>query len=208
MSLDQALATLATWVGRSGREKDAARRLEWAAILLPNDPVAQAAHYLESKGAEQQGKIPTSTCALVALRFLAHVGCRCLEHQRPYLPRMGRAIADVETVARRHGAWLTSAADLATYPKPGDILGMRVSNPHISVVVDSRAEDGAILSIDGGQGDNTWTKPRARTLIAPESAAAYLVDLDDGVSVSAGKHSVLYARVDTSQIVKTLELCR
>ena len=153
--ISAALTAIGDWVGRSGREKDAGRRAAWAAILMPFDDLRGAAAYLEDKGAEAAGKPPTSTCAMVVGRFFALVGCTCSEHQKAYRPRAGQAVIDVERVARRHGAWRTSAEDLATYPKPGDVLCMRIVNPHVSIVVDSRAEDGAILSIDGGQRDNT-----------------------------------------------------
>lgn len=81
---------------------------------------------------------------------------------------------------------------------------MRIENPHVSIVVDSRAEDGAILSIDGGQRDNTWTERRARRL----QADGTVVDLDDGIATHVGRVSKLYARVDTAQIVATLDRCR
>ena len=197
------LETIETWVDRSGREKEVARRAEWAQILLPFDPLLSAAFYLKDEGAEKRGKPPTSTCALVALRFLAVAGCRCHEHQKPYLPRVGRAVPDLEDVARRHGAWLTSAADLSTFPAPGDLLAMHISNPHISVVVGSRASDGAILSVDGGQKDNTWTKRRERRLLA----SGEVVDLDDGVATQVGRVSKLYARVELARVLATLDRC-
>lgn len=197
--ISRALTAIATWVGRSGREKDSARAAEWAAILLPFDVQEWALRYLEAAGAD----IPTSTCALVGLRFLAVAGCTCSEHQKRYEPRMGNAVIDVERVARRHGAWVTDAEGLATYPAPGDLLCMRRENPHVSVVVESRAEDGAILSVDGGQGDNTWTQYRARRL----QADGTVVDLDDGVATNVGRISKLYARVDTAKIVASLEKC-
>lgn len=195
-----ALAEIEGWVGRSGREKDTIRRSEWAAILLPHDPLAQAMHYLEARGA----KIPTSTCALVGTRFLALVGCRCSESSRPYLPRVGQAVADVERIARRHGAWRTSTEALATYPQPGDLLCMRPESPHVAVVTGSRAEDGAILSIDGGSRDNTWTDRRARRL----QADGTVVDLDDGISPTPGRISRLYARVSGEAVAMSLDACR
>lgn len=205
--ISQALTAIADWVGRSGREKDAGRRAAWAAILMPFDDLRGAMAYLEDKGAEAAGKPPTSICALVVARFFALVGCTCSEHQKAYRPRAGQAVIDVERVARRHGAWRTSAEDLAAYPTPGDILCMRIENPHVSIVVDSRAEDGAILSIDGGAIDNTWTERRARMLVAPPGQPAYLVDLDDGVAQNVGRRSVIYARVGTAAIVASLDRC-
>lgn len=197
-----ALAEIEGWVGRSGRERDTIRRSEWAAILLPYDPLAQVMHYLEARGA----KIPTSTCALVALRYLARVGCRCREHQRPYLPRMGSAVSDVERVARRHGAWLTAPDELATYPADGDVLCVDRGNPHVLVVKGGRAADGAVLSIEGGQRDNTWTLARVRLLITPPSGAL-LRDVDDGVSAKVGRERAIYGRVDVARLAETLAMC-
>lgn len=202
LTLDEALDELATWAGRSGRQPPPLRA-EWARILLPHDDQAWAQRYLEAKGA----KILTSTCALVAVRFLALVGCTCHEHSRPYQPRMGSAVADVQRVAMRHGAWRTSVADLGVYPSPGDVLAMRVGNPHVSVVVGSRASDGAILSVDGGAIDNTWTMRRERKMRAPDGEVPFVIDLDDGVAQTVGRKSVLYARVDTAKIVASLEKC-
>lgn len=199
-----ALSELQTWVGTSGRHPDLAQREAWARTLLPHDNVAWALRYLEARGAEARGQIVTSTCALVVLRFFGLLGCKCRERSIAYTPRAGQAVADVERIARRHGAWLTSTEALATYPKPGDVLCMRVENPHVAVVVGSRAEDGAILSIDGGQRDNTWTLERARILIADGTVK----DLDDGVSTTVGRISKLYARVDGAKIAASLELCR
>lgn len=206
--ISQALTAIGDWVGRSGREKDPGRRAAWAAILMPFDDLQKAMVYLESKGAEARGEIPTSTCAMVVVRFFALLGCRCSEHQKAYIPRAGQAVIDVERIARRHGAWRTSRADLGVYPAPGNILCMRIENPHVSIVVDSRAEDGAILSIDGGQVDNTWTERRERTFFAPDGETPFLVDLDDGIATNVGRVSKLYARVDTAQIVATLDRCR
>jgi len=202
MTLDEALSELASWIGRTGRDPDPERRAEWAAILLPHDDQAWAQRYLEAKGAA----IPTSTCALVALRFLALCGCTCREHWERYQPRMGNAIADVQRVAQRHGAWHTGGG-VGQYPAPGDVLCMRVENPHVSVVVGSRASDGAILSVDGGQKDNTWTMRRERILIAPDGETPFLIDLDDGVAQHVGQKSPLYARVDVATILASLEKC-
>lgn len=203
MNLDDALVELQSWAGRSGREPDPGRRAEWASILLPHDEHAWALRYLASKGAA----IPTSTCALVALRFLALCGCTCHEHSQPYQPRMGQAVIDVERVAQRHGAWRTSVLDLGAYPSPGDVLAMRVGNPHVSVVTGSRGHDAAILSVDGGARDNTYTLARARTLFAPDGEIPYLIDLDDGVAQTVGRKSVLYARVDNAAVVSSLDKC-
>ena len=197
MTLDDALVELQSWAGRSGREPDPGRRAEWASILLPHDDRAWAQRYLESKGAA----IPTSTCALVFLRFLSIVGCTCREHSQPYQPRMGQAVADVQRVAQRHGAWRTT--DLSVYPSSGDALCMRPTNPHVAVVYGSRASDGAVLSVEGGQVDNTWTIRRERTLLA----SGHVVDVADGVATQIGRVSPLYARVDTGEVLVTLENC-
>lgn len=203
MTLDEALDTIGSWHGFSGRHESQAVRVQWARVLLPHDSEEWALRYLLSKNA----KIPTSTCALVYLRFLSLAGCTCHEHSVPYEPRMGKAVIDVGEVARRHGAWRTSRADLSVYPSPGDALCMRPSNPHVSSITGSRASDAAILSIDGGAIDNTWTMRRARTLHAPDGEVPFLVDLDDGVATSVGRKSVLYARVETKIILDTLHMC-
>lgn len=201
MTLESALVELQTWAGRSGRQP-APLDAEWAAILLPHDDQTWALAYLKATGA----KIPTSTCALVFVRFLALAGCTCNEHSQPYRPRTGQAVADVERIARRHGAWHTGGG-MGQYPAPGDALCMRPSNPHVSVVVDSRASDAAILSVDGGAIDNTWTMRRERTFFAPDGETPYVVDLDDGVATRIGQHSLLYARVDVAAILASLKKC-
>lgn len=202
VTLDEALSILASWHGMSGRHESQAVREQWARTLFPHDSLEWALRYLESKGA----KIPTSTCACVYVRFVSLVGCTCNEHSQPYQPRMGQAVADVERIARRHGAWHTGGG-MGQYPSPGDALCMRVENPHVSVVVGSRASDGAILSIDGGQRDNTWTLQRERILVAPDGETPHLVDLDDGVASNVGRVSKLYARVDIATILASLEKC-
>ena len=179
MTIASALVTLASWHGMSGRHESQDIRVQWARTLFPHDSLEWALRYLESKGA----KIPTSTCACVYVRFVSLVGCTCNEHSQPYQPRMGQ------------------------YPSPGDALCMRVENPHVSVVVGSRASDGAILSIDGGQRDNTWTLQRERILVAPDGETPHLVDLDDGVASNVGRVSKLYARVDIATILASLEKC-
>lgn len=208
--ISQALTAITDWIGRSGREKDAGRRAAWAAILLPFDDLRRAMAYLEDKGAEAAGRPPTSTCAMVVLRFFALLGCRCSEHQRGYLQRAGQAIADVQRVAQRHGAWRTSREDLATFPAPGDIQCMRVSNPHVEIVTGTNAANGAVRAIAGGQGDNTVTEVRERLLVARDGEQPCLVNTADGVCAAwdVGKELPLYARVDTAQIVATLDRCR
>ena len=201
MTLDEALSELASWHGFSGRHESQAVREQWARTLFPHDDEAWALRYLLSKNA----KIPTSTCALVYLRFLSLVGCTCHEHSVPYEPRMGKAVIDVGEVARRHGAWRTK--DLSVYPSPGDALCMRINNPHVASVRGSRASDGAILSTDGGARDNTWTEPRERTLHAPDGEVPFLIDLDDGVAQHVGQKSPLYARVEIAAILGSLEKC-
>lgn len=208
--ISQALTAIADWVGRSGREKDAGRRAAWAAILMPFDDLRRAMDYLASKGAEARGEIPTSTCAMVVVRYFALLGCRCSEHQKAYIPRAGQAVIDVERIARRHGAWLTSRADLATFPADGDVVCLRQSNPHVEIVTGTNAATGAVRALAGGQGDNTGTEMRERLLRAPDGEQPFLENTDDGVClpVDIGKQLPLYARVDTAQIVATLDRCR
>lgn len=203
MTLDEALSVLASWHGMSGRHESQDVREQWARTLFPHDSLEWALRYLLSKNA----KIPTSTCACVYVRFLSLVGCTCREHSVPYEPRTGQVVADVERIARRHGAWRTSRADLSVYPSPGDALCMRPSNPHVASITGSRASDGAILSIDGGAIDNTWTMRRERTLHAPDGEVPFLIDLDDGVAQHVGQKSPLYARVDVAAILGSLEKC-
>lgn len=199
MTLDSALNDLADWVGRSGRASDPVRRAEWAAILLPHDDQEWAHRYLQALGA----RIPTSTCALVALRFFERLGCTCSEVSAPYAKHLGSAVSDVERVARKHKAWLVGQ-DLFTYPEPGDVVGVDIGNPHVLVVTGSRAEDGAVLSVDGGQSDNTRTTERARLFFAREKPE--LVDTADGVVVG-GRVRTVYGRASGKTIAETLHLC-
>lgn len=201
MTLAFAIAELRGWVGRSGRASDPIRRAEWAAILLPNDDQEWAQRYLESKGSAR----PTSTCALVAKAFLRAGGCTCKEHGA-YQPRMGAAVSDVERIARRHSAWFASPVTLSTYPSPGDIVGVDVGNEHVLTVVDSRAEDGAVLSVDGGQRDSTFTLARARRMTAT-GTGAILTDLDDGVSSRVGRERAIYGRASGQIILGNLDRC-
>lgn len=201
MTIAFAIAELRGWVGRSGRASDPIHRAEWARILLPNDNYEWAQRYLEAKGSAH----PTSTCALVAKAFLRSGGCTCVEHGA-YQPRMGSAVADIERIARRHGAWLTSSASLSTYPSPGDIVCVDLGNEHVLTVVDSRAEDGSVMSVDGGQRDSTFTLARARRM-TPTATGATLTDLTDGVSSRPGYVRTIYARASGQIILGNLDRC-
>jgi len=194
-----ALDSIAPWVGMSGRAKALEERQAWAAILLPHDALSWAMRYLESKGSA----FATSTCALVGCRYCRRLGCTCREHSGPYQPRTGQAVADIQRIAQRHGAWLTSASDLAALPKPGDVLCMRIGNPHISVVTEVRESDRTITCIDGGQKDNTLTARRERQ----HRADGTVVDLADGYANPVGRVSRLYARASGQRIAETPELC-
>ncbi len=134
-----ALAILQSWDGRSINDPDPAA---WAGVLLRNDKPSWAVFYLKQH---------KSTCALVGKAYLYEGGCRCRE-QGPYQPRDGMAVADIETIARRHGAWINDPIGKSTAPNPGDIYTIDPGNPHVVCVLGMDGPTGYVHSMDGGQG--------------------------------------------------------
>lgn len=192
-----ALAILQSWDGHSIHDADPAA---WAAVLLRNDRPSWAVSYLRQR---------KSTCALVGKAYLYEGGCRCHEHG-PYEPRDGMAVADVESIARRHGAWINDPIGKSTTPDPGDLITIDPGNPHVLVVLGMDGPTGYVHSMDGGQGDGgAYTQQRYRKLIAPANGAnPYLEDVADGHSSRPGYQRPIWGRTVASRIFNTLHLCK
>jgi hypothetical protein len=98
----------------------------------------QAAAYMVDK---------MSTCALTVRGLWRCYGVRHDILYKPYV--VGRAVADVVSVARTHSAWFTNGAVI----EPGDVvlIGGDSSGPeHVLVCVSVDNEDN-LISVDGGQ---------------------------------------------------------
>lgn len=120
-------------VGWGFGDNPAGRRQSYLDLIAPFDsPSAQKAY----------GKL--SGCALSVLGMLRCWGLDDPELWQPY--RIGRAVADVVTIARRHGAWEHGSVE----PGLGDIV--LVESPE-HVLVHLEAKDGIATSCDGGQVD-------------------------------------------------------
>ena len=81
---------------------------------------ARAGHALP----RARARIPTSTCALVALRYLARVRVPMpAKHQRPYLRAWAPSRLRTSGALRdRHNAWLTAPTGLRPTQPDGDVL--------------------------------------------------------------------------------------
>ena len=171
--------------------------------VLEYDDLTEAKAYLRDVGSPR----PTSTCGLVVLRYFARLGCRCRETTEAYVPKVRKghhgAIVDVQTLAQRHGAWMPAAAR-AALPEPGDVLGIEVGNPHVLVV--TSIDGDLVSSIDGGQGDSTYTQRRVRRFVF-QGGAASLADTKDGVSLRVGHQRAIYTRISGQRIAETPEKC-
>ena len=110
------------------------RRQAYLDLLFPFDtPSAQKAY-----GDKM------SSCALAALAWLRCWGLDDPELSQPY--RIGRAVADVVTIAQRHAAWCGPD----TVPELGDVVLVQ-SPEHVFCCLG--IEDGVCTSVDGGQID-------------------------------------------------------
>jgi peptidoglycan hydrolase-like protein with peptidoglycan-binding domain len=126
-----------------------ARRLAYAEWLFPLDNRTQA----------QQMASAMSSCGLHALACWRVAGVQDDALRAPYATRIGRAVADVVSIAQRHGAWVDATRGVPdTEPQAGDVVLIgRESDPSyggVSHVVVVTGRDGAIVeSSDGGQPD-------------------------------------------------------
>jgi hypothetical protein len=117
-----------------------------------------------------------STCALAARGYLLLLGSGHEALWRPYLPRVGRAVADVVQIARDGGAWRTP--EPGRLPHPGDVVlvghmlpggapdpayvrGTRATE-HVLIYTGPLGEEGLLMSVDGGQPGVEW---RTRRLV-------------------------------------------
>lgn len=94
----------------------------------------------------------TSGCALVVRGLWRQLALFDLRLTPPY--KIGLAVADVVSIARRNGAWVT---DLSLRPEPGDVIlvgGDPKADGGVEHVATVTACDGnALESVDGGQRD-------------------------------------------------------
>ncbi len=118
-------------------------RDRYVALVASGETASMAAYMAQPK---------TSGCALVVRGLWRLAG---LAHPRlapPYKP--GLAVADVVSIARQHGAWVT---DLSLRPSPGDVV-LVGGDPrldggveHVFTVLVCNGD--ALVSVDGGQRD-------------------------------------------------------
>lgn len=125
-----------------------------AALLLPFDPPAKALHYLAS------GK---STCALTTRGYNLLLGSVHDVLLAPYLPRDGKAVSDVVTIARGGGAWRTPEPGHLPHPADVVLIGhadergrpdpayCRGTNATEHVLIVTRLDGDLLESVDGGQ---------------------------------------------------------
>jgi hypothetical protein len=99
-----------------------------------------------------------STCALAALGCLRDAGCVEPECVAPY--KFGMAVADVQSLARRFDAWVSSSPPLPPL-KRGDIwiiVNDVGQNPHVGIctsdaVVSAGGASWIVETVEGGQRD-------------------------------------------------------
>ena len=91
------------------------------------------------------------SCALRMLAAWRELGVKHPLLAVPYEPRIGKAVSDVETVARDFGALYLSAKANRYEPSPGDaMISGPEENLHVSCIVD--VTDDILAAVDGGQG--------------------------------------------------------
>ena len=192
-----ALMEADTWVGLSGRHEDPDVRERWARIVFEHDDLKAALRYLAAP--------KKSTCAITVQAFFRECGVHHYITDTPYLPkRDGRAIIEIEVLARAFGAWVTKPSEMAAFPEPGDVMCVDIGNPHVLIVTGSSNDGNSyVCSIDGGQSDGdadgdgvksefgAYVQRRMRRLDAPPTGPE-LVDVDDGESLAIGKRRKLY----------------
>jgi hypothetical protein len=129
-------------------------------LIFPNDRPAWRRHAADEM----------FSCALRFLACCRRLGVRHALLAEPYEHRVGRAVADAETVARAFGALVEGGALAAFEPAPGDAMLAGEGNAvHLSCVVDATTEGSGgetyrrLECVDGGQGhpgdmaiERTW----------------------------------------------------
>jgi len=152
-----------------------------ATLFFPNDSLAWALNYL--RGWMQAGhttKTYPSTCAIYGMRALVAMGCEHKLLDARYEDHVSQAPGMLETICRSFGAWSTDLDDMSTFAEPGDILrigGLDLAHElHIVCVTGTRAENGALLSTDGGQiPDGTFVQARERLMVIDTHGKPWLV---------------------------------
>jgi hypothetical protein len=168
-------------VGMSGRSHDPERVDRACDILLPNDADgAWRKSYLF--GWMHDGHLTiASTCALYGMAYLRWRGCADLYPlNQPYRPRVSMCVGDLQQAAQKIGAWKSDNASLTTFPSPGDIVEIGgyhgASDVHF-VCVTGSDDNGLVLSVDGGQVDNSYTQPCKHMMVIWQGNA-YFVHAD------------------------------
>jgi len=167
--------TLKSWVGLSGVDADPSVRETHAKILFPNDNLSWALNYLSGWIDPHTGKKKfASTCALTTRSYLRTVwGLHTRELDLPYEHRVGTAFSDVKVIGQAYSSWTSDKDELAAVPDIGDSVevgddaggGMY----HVLNVLDYNSDNGAIISVDGGQVEGVHITTRERILIAPSN---------------------------------------
>lgn len=165
--------------GLSGRSPDPAVRAANAKLLMPFDDQRQAMadlHHYMSGGKEKV----VSTCALFSMAYQRE--CLGLEHPllvRPYAGHNDCTVI-VPAVAIKYDLWMSKGDErLCELPGVGDIVRIDNdlgNNTHFDNVAGYRAEDGVLLMLSGGQGDNSLIEQTERMMVIDDRGRPWLVN--------------------------------
>lgn len=196
--IEAAIEELTAWAVPA---RSAAVDKAFAEWLMDTDTPAYARSYLAT--------IDKSNCALVIRKYLRLLGLTDMEITVPYARRDTLAVSDIGVIGRRYGAWVSSALGLSAYPIRGDVIAMSLGAEHVALVLGTRADDGAVVSLDGGQakegvrGGGSVVGTRFRDLIAPEKGMPFLREhKQPELLVLGGKERTLYGRIDVRTLLK------
>lgn len=161
---------------------------EYVELLFPHDEPRAAKQFAAGM----------SSCALTVLAAWRDLGLDDPELQAPYAKRIGKAVADVVAIAKRHGAWVDCVAtppSKVPLPGPGDVVLHGRNKPvgatpqqlgawkrdwggdeHVLTVVDVRGD--VVISIDGGQPGiaekaRTWTVKGGQVWLGARRVVGY-----------------------------------
>ena len=137
-----------------------------AKILFPHDDIKW------SRLAAKQ----MSTCALLSQSLLRFLGVSEPELNVPYQQRVGLAVSDIITVARRLNIWETKD-ELAKFPVVGDIILIGTHGNEHYLNVTGSTNNSLVISIDAGQASQNKVAERNRMMVLFQNNS-YLVDPD------------------------------